>query len=224
MATVTLAQLKTRVRERANMENSEFIQDSELVTYINYSVSQLRDKLVSKVGNDYFASFYTYNLSNGQEAYSLPSDFYKLLYIEVKADDNYFYKMRRYEVSEKNYGRSPLNYFITDIRYRLRADSVVFTPPNLIGGRTVKLTYVPLVTNLVNDYDILNGYNGWDEYVVLLTARKCLVKEEQDVSQVDQELMMMDQRIEAMADNRDESNPMRIYDNQRSYWGGDGVN
>ena len=155
MALVTLSNLRTRVRQRANMENSQFVTDSELNTYVNQAVADLRDKMISKVGDDYFASTQTYNLVTGQDAYALPSDFYKVLYVEIQGDDGYFYQMRRFEVGERNFGASPINYYIPDIRYRLRANDIIFTPQNLLGGRQVRLTYVPVPTELVSDSDTL---------------------------------------------------------------------
>ena len=220
MASITLANLRTRARYRSNMENSTFVTDTEFNTYINYSINHLKDILVSKVGNDYFATVYTFSAVSGTESYSLPNDFYKILSVEILGNDGYYYKLRRYEISEKNYGASPINYNIPDLRYRLRSDSILLTPFNYLGNRTIKLTYVPVPTDLSSDSDTLNGLNGWDEYVVLMAARKALVKEEQDVSQVDQELSMLNQRIEAMADNRDESNPMRVSDNTSYYQDG----
>jgi hypothetical protein len=215
MALVALSDLRTRVRQRANMENSQFVTDAELNVYINEAIADLRDKMISKVGDDYFASETTINLLNNQDTYALPADFYKVLYVEVKGDDGYFYKVRRFEVSERNFGASPINYYIPDIRYRLRANNIVFTPQNLVGGRQVRLTYVPVPTELVNNGDTLQGYNGWEAYVVVYAARKALVKEESDTSQLDAELMKLDQRMESMIDNRDQSNPSRIADNSR---------
>ncbi len=215
MAAVTLANLRTRVRNRANMENSQFVTDTELNIYINQAIADLRDKMISKAGEDYFAETESYSLQANREAYDLPSDFYKILYVEVQGDDNYFYQMRRFEISERNFGASPINYYIPDIRYRLRADSIIFTPQNLVGGRTVRMTYVPIPTELINDSDTLEGYNGWETYVIVYAARIALVKEESDTSQLDAELMRLDQRMEAMADNRDQSMPSRIIDNSR---------
>lgn len=223
MALVTLSDLRTRVRQRANMENSQFVTDAELTIYVNQAIADLRDKMISKVGEDYFADEEIYNLLTGVESYALPSDFYKILYVEVKGDDGYYYKMRRFEVSERNFGASPINYYIPDIRYRLRANNIVFTPQNLIGGREVKMTYVPIPAELSNNSDTLQGYNGWETYVIVYAARMALVKEESDTSQLDAELMKLDARMEAMADNRDQSNPSRVWDSQRrrdlSRWG-----
>jgi hypothetical protein len=215
MAIIALSALRARVRQRANMEGSQFVTDSELNTYINEAIADLRDKMISKVGDDYFAAETTYTLLANQDTYALPSDFYKVLYVEVKGDDGYFYKMRRFEVSERNFGASPINYYIPDIRYRLRANNIVFTPQNLMGGRQVRLTYVPIPSELVTDGDTLQGYNGWETYVIVYAARKALVKEESDTAQLDAELVKLDQRMESMIDNRDQSEPSRIYDNSR---------
>jgi len=216
----TLLQLRDRAKQRANMENSEFVSDSEWNTYINYSISELRDILISKVGNDYFASSSSISLLPNQDTYALPSDFYKLLWSEVLGNDGYYYKMKRFEVTEKNYGRSPLNYFITDLKYRLRNDSIVFNNQNYSTAATVRVWYTPVLTNLSADADVLNGFNGWDEFVILKSARKALVKEETGTGELDQELAVMYGRLEAMGDNRDQGEPMRIYDNEQRRYGG----
>lgn len=218
MSTITLLNLRDRCKQRANMENSGFVTDSEWNSYINYSISSLRDIIISKAGNDYFAVSEDFVLGSS-DTYPLPEDFYKVLWMEVLGDDGYYYKMRRFEVTERNYGRSPLNYFIPDIRYRLLGTNFIVTPASLSLGRTVRLWYVPLIEDLALDADTLDGFNGWDEFVVIMAARKALIKEEQDTSQLDAEILMMNQRVEVMADNRDMGEPMRIYDNEQKNYG-----
>ena len=83
MASPTLLQLRTRTRERANMENSTFVSDSELSRYINYSINDLRDKMIIKTGEEYFADIEAYTLVDGQEEYTLPTDFYKRVSIHI---------------------------------------------------------------------------------------------------------------------------------------------
>lgn len=224
MASITLANLRTRARDRANMENSGFVSDSIFNTYINYAVSDLRDKITSKVGEDYFATSSSSTLTSGQEVVALPADFYKLLWVEILGEDGNYYQLKRFEIAEK-----PVTYYgLTapwmGIKYRLRADNLWLQPSTNTGGRTIRLWYVPLPTTLSADADTLNGYNGWDEYVVLQAAKKALIKEEQDVTDIDRELLIFDQRLEAMIPNRDQAQPMRIYDNQRrEYWGMNGI-
>jgi hypothetical protein len=219
MATITLLNLRTRAKQRANMENSTFVTDSEWDSYINYAISNLRDLIISKAGNDYFASSASFTFNSSTDTYSLPADFYKALWMEILGDDGYYYKMRRFEVSERNYGRSPLNYLIPDIRYRLLGNNIIITPQLQANGRQARLWYVPTPIPLSSDSDTLEGFNGWDEDVVILAARKALVKEESDTSQLDQEILSMNLRLEAMADNRDQGEPMRIQDNEVRSWG-----
>lgn len=216
MASRTLAQLRTRAKERANMENSSFLATSEWNENINYAIAELRDIMISKVGDDYFATSQTYTLVSTTDTYALPADFYKVLWCEVLADDGYYYKMKRFERSEKNMGANPLvTIYSPDIRYRLLGSNLQVTPITRIGGRTIKLWYVPLPIELSSDSDTLDGMNGWDEYIVLRAAVMALEKEEQDTSALSVRLEQMRQRLESMTDNRDQSNPMRIYDNEK---------
>lgn len=216
MASRTLLALRDRCKQRANMENSTFVTDTEWNSYINYSISELRDTLASKVGDDYFATSETIALNNTTDTYSLPATFYKVLWVEILANDGYYYKMSRFEVSEMNANANIVSFAVPEIKYRLRGDSIWLNPQSALGGRTIKVWYVPLLTELSADGDTVNGFNGWDEFIILKSARKALIKEEQNVVDVDNELAVLYQRIEAMAENRDQGQPMRIQDSERA--------
>ena len=55
---MNLTQLQLEVRRRSDMENSQFIKDVELTTYINQSYVELYDLLVS-IYEDYFVTDFT---------------------------------------------------------------------------------------------------------------------------------------------------------------------
>lgn len=216
MASRTLLALRDRCKQRANMENSSFVSNAEWNSYINYSISELRDALASKVGDDYFATSETISLNNTTDVYALPALFYKVLWVEILANDGYYYKMSRFEISEMNANANVVSFAVPEIRYRLRGDNIWLNPQSALGGRTIRVWYVPLLTELSADGDTVNGFNGWDEFIVLKSARKALVKEEGNVADIDGELFLLNQRIEAMAENRDQAQPMRIQDSERS--------
>jgi hypothetical protein len=216
MATRTLSQLRTRAKQRSNQENSDFVAPTEWSDYLNYAISELRDIIISKVGDDYFASTQSYSLTAGTESYALPVNFYKALWLELLCDDGYYRKLKRYEITEKNDFRL-FNIGNRELFYRMVGDNILFTPPESIGGRTVRLWFVPLAQELSADSDTLIGFNGWDEYVVLKAAIMALEKAEQDTSAVSLRLEQLRIRIEAMAENRDQSQPMRITDSSRNY-------
>lgn len=221
MATRTLLQLRNRAKKRASLENSTFVDDSEWNEYLNYAISELRDIIISKVGDDYFATPESYTLVTGTEAYALPDDFYKVLWVEFLCDDGNYRKMKRYEISEQLIGTGISTLFIPEVRYRVIGNNLCFSPNAQIGGRTARLWYVPLLAELSADSDELVGFNGWDEYPVLKSAIMALEKQEQDTSALSMRLEQLRVRIEAMSENRDQSQPMRVYDSQPRHSGYD---
>ena len=213
MAVNTLLQLRTQVRQRANMENSQFVTDAELNSYINLAIAELYDLMVSKYGEDYFFTSYDLPLQIATEAYTLPTDFYKLLGVDLMIDATRKIRLRRFEFAERNRVDYALTLREIDLRYRLRGNTIIFSPITNVSQRTIRISYIPRYVYLGGDTDTFDGYNGWEEYVIVRAAIKCLMKEESDVSALAQELMLLEKRIEAMADNRDAQSPTRVYDN-----------
>ena len=74
--TITLAQLRTQARQRADQENSNFVTDSELTGYINNSIAELHDLMMQNYESEYFIKTFEFNTSSGVEDYPLPVDFY----------------------------------------------------------------------------------------------------------------------------------------------------
>lgn len=213
MSSVTLAQLKTRARQRADMENTGFIQDSELVNYINASIAELYDLLVSKYGEDYFvASPYTITTTTNQDTYALPVDMYKLLGVDLQLDtSNNWVSLKRFEFAERNIPQIWDIKFVDFIRYRLFGSNLKLSPvPQSL--QTLRLWYIPLPTALSNDTDVLNGFNGYEEYVIIDVAIKMLNKEESDPSALMAEKAAMKLRIEQMAEGRDAGQPSKVQD------------
>lgn len=217
---MTLAQLRTATRERADMTASQFVTDSELNGYINSSLAELYDLLVTKFGNDYFVETYSFNTAPSQERYDLPADFYKLLGVDLQltpggGDDGYI-TLRPFTFSERNrYATANAQTWlgVTNLRYRLSANKLWLTPTPQMG-QTLRLWYVPRVVALVNDSDETDGYSGWLEYVVVDAATKALQKEESDVSILLAQKGALIKRIEAAAENRDAGNPATVADVQ----------
>lgn len=201
------------------MENSSFVSDSEWNRYINLSIAELRDILTSKVGEDYFATSQTYQVVSGQEEYALPANFYKLLWVEQQLDSASarYKKMQRFEISEMSDEFESLGIGTSGLKYRLRANNLIINSSTFGAGRTIRLWYVPANVALSANGDTVDGFNGWEEFIILKSARKALVKEEQDVSDLDIELKVFYDRLESMAPSRDQAQPMRIQDNTKRY-------
>jgi hypothetical protein len=214
---ITLLQLRTQARQRANMENSTFVTDGEFNTYINLSISELYDMLCSKSDADYNISSSTFTTVTNQDSYNLPVDFYRLRGVDLLIDPLRPVPLKRFEFAERN-SIDPQFYGVVDIRYRLRGDKLTFTPTELMGGQSMRIWYIPLPTQLSADNHTLNGYNGWEELVIVKTAIKALVKEEQDTSQLTYEYEQLKLRLEQAMDSRDSASPSRITDNERYFY------
>jgi hypothetical protein len=135
----SLSELRTLVRQRADMQNSQFVTDDEVDSYINHSWAELYDILVSKSAEDYFLNTHTITLTSGTTTYDLPSDFYKARGVDLTVGSDTI-PIRRYNWAERNQGTQ---YNLTyNYRYRIQGNSIVFNPqPN--GSNTVSLYYIP---------------------------------------------------------------------------------
>lgn len=212
MSIVTLSELRTRSRQRSDMVNSGFISDSELNSYINASYAELYDLLVSKHGEDYFIEQYSFTTTINTETYALPSNFYKLVGVDLQLDtSNNWVSLKRFEFAERNIPQIWDIKFVDFIRYRVFGNNIRFSPVPQ-SNQNLRIWYVPLPDKLVNNNDSFSGVNGFEEYIVIDTAIKMLTKEESDVTSLMMEKMAMKQRIEVMAEARDEGQPSRVQD------------
>jgi hypothetical protein len=211
MTTATLAQLRTRAQSRADMVNDAFVSNSEWLDFINASVAELYDLLVS-ADEDYFTTTSAFSTVAGTETINLPGDFYKLVGVDLlDAASGLTVTLRPYNVRERNSYRNATWAPQSVPRYWLRAGKLSLLPvPTDV--RTGTLYYVPVATKLAGDTDTFDGINGWEEYVVADCAAKAVAKQEQDPTPFLQAKNELAARIKAMAQQRDPGAPHTISD------------
>jgi hypothetical protein len=204
--TLTLSDLMIQVRSRADMlpqnytpsltSTNYFVTDPELITYINQSYYELYDIMVQKYGNDYFVAppinistdgqSYLYPLPNGTN-YSGAKAFYKVLGLDLNLNptvSDSFITIPQFMFAERNRYSVPnmqAFYGLTNLRYRLQDSNVWFTPTPA-AGQTIRVWYIPRLTQLATLTDVCDGVSGWTEYIIVDAAIKCLQKQESDVS------------------------------------------
>ncbi|MBV6514144.1 MAG: hypothetical protein FMNOHCHN_03734 [Ignavibacteriaceae bacterium] len=221
---ITLLQLKTQARERADMVDSDFVEDSELTSYINNSIAELHDLMLEAHGEMYHVESYDFTTASGTASYALPDDFYRLLGVDVKINGSDWLTISRFNFNERNRFEDIGVWDYTgtsNIRYRLVGNEIRFSPiPN--ANVDARLWYVPTATKLVDDTDEMNEYNGYSEYIIVDVAIKMLQKEETDVSVLMAQKMQLEKRIRDAAQTRDIANPESISDiyasNDDYYW------
>ena len=212
MATFTESDLRTRARRRADMENSTFVSDAEIQDYLNSSISELHDFMV-KSYEDYFVSEQTYNAPLATGGANLPDDFYKALGVDYDSG-GITSTLKAYSFTERNVYNTPYAVIdrLAEPMYKIEGTKIKLIPGNSQSG-TITLYYVPLATQFsVSVTEIENVIPGYEEYVVVATAIRMLMKEESDVSALERERQQLASRIIRAISPRDVSGSFAIRD------------
>jgi hypothetical protein len=215
--TATLATLRGRALDLADLTNSSSPSSTYINTYINDAICELHDLLVG-VFEDYYRSLSTITIVGGTESYSLPSDFYKALKV-FALSGTVRTQIRKFSLDElevlSGVDNIPTNSLTVGLsRYRILGDKIYFAPvPSQAGS--VELWYVSQATQLSGDSDKLTVYapvSWWDEYVSLVAAVKLKIREESDASALAAMMERCRQRIVSASKERDAGEPARVVD------------
>lgn len=214
MPSWTLAQLKTRTRERADMVYSDFVSDTELAGYISNSYARFYDLVTSAYVDDYVGDPVSFTISSGN-SYTFTEDesFYKLVGVDF-SDGGQWREVRSFNFNERNTTSQAFNAnrYHPVLRYKLMGSrQLIFIPTDQATG-TYRYWGIPKAAVLSDDTDEIDGYNGWEEFIVIDAAIKCLLKEESDVTTLLVERQRIVDDILAAAKSRDTGESERITD------------
>jgi hypothetical protein len=224
----TRKSIRDRAKRRADQENQSFISNAEWNDYIDEGLSELYDIIVSRY-EDYIVSDVDITLVPGQDAYTLPTDFYKTIGVDflqgsALGPDAVRYRLTRYAFRERNiyretYLHSGLSLVGPYYEYRIEGNSLKLIPTP--GEGVVKLWYYPQAPVFTNDTTAINlvFVQGWEEFIVLSAAIKAMAKEESDPAVLIMQKDELKNRIITMASDRDVGEPNRVTDvYETSYW------
>jgi len=181
MPTATLLDLRTRARQRANMENSTFVTDAELNRLVNTHHFRLYNTLAIAVPY-YYSKDFAITTVAGQIPYPLPPDFRSAQVVYAVEQADQYRPLRNLTDFQRNVYRAPA------------------------GTYSVSLRYTPMPTPLVADADTLDGFAGYDEFIVAALARDLILKEEGDVGTLIDEMSQLKAEIVATLP-RDQGQP-----------------
>lgn len=233
---MSLGQVRLLAQQTSDRVNSNFVTLPEWNSYINQSYFELYDILVQKYGDEYFMATPYQFLTTGAQFYTLPDGsstypvspgsstaakpFYKLKGVDLALNSNInsWVTLHKFNFISRNRYVFPnlTSTFmgIVNLKYRLIGNQIEFIPvPS--ASQTIQVWYVPRMTQLLKDTDMLDGISGWTEYVVVDAAIKALNKEESDVTVLTLRKQALMQRIEEAAENRDAGIPDTISDTRR---------
>lgn len=222
----TVANMRLEAQQRMDRVYASNISTQEWNSMINQSAKELYDILVQKFGDDYFvATPYTYtttgilNPQYNAQVFPLPSNFYKGLGVEVALnpqDPNSWVTLRKFEFIQRNLWNFPnvyTFYGITNLRYRFEGSNL-YIVPIASSGQTIRIWYIPRPNQLINDTDTLDGFSGWEEYLICDVCMKGMIKSEEDFSPFALQKEALLKRIESAAENRDVGEPERVSDSK----------
>lgn len=246
---MSLGQIRLNAQQRADRVSSPFVTLPEWNSYINQSLFELYDILVTQYGDDYFAAPAAMFVTNGSsQFYPLPDGFttftatngtpfvapalYKLLGVDLGLNasnsSNGWVTLKKFNFNDRNKyfypNSSSTIYGVYNASYRILGNQMEFIPvPS--ANQPIRLWYIPKMTMLLKDTDIsTSSISGWIEYVIVDAAIKALQKEESDTSVLMIQKAALMKRIEAACMNRDAGFPDTISDVRGDgYRGGSGT-
>lgn len=220
--TRTLLELRDDVRDRADVVNAPKWPDSRVTEYINQSYAALHSELVEIHGDEFFEKDATLTTTPNVSTVALPADFYKIsdsgLWWLITASDRL--QIDKYNPIDAHVPAYEAGWLASGpVYYRLRAFEIRLVPQPTAAYQ-LQLFYIPCAQRLTQDVSTFEGYDGWEEWVVLDAATKIATSEQNDASMLMNERALVFERIRRAA-NRDRAKPQkvqRVRHPRRTWW------
>lgn len=219
--TKTTGQLIDRIRNLGEIR-STYVTNAVLVDEIDQSRLELFGKLVEVGACDYFETEQMINVVADTASYNVESNYFSTLSVAVLLDNGDYHTLQRYNMQDRNllsdHDVTPSR---EDYRYRIHADTIRLMPtPDYSETNGIQHIYVSVPSPLNNAVtnETIDGFWGWEDYIVY----DCLVKfiggkEEGDASVWQQMLAKTDARINALRHRRDSASPDTIVNVDYAY-------
>ncbi len=211
--TRSLANLRDDARKRADVEAlDDRHPDPDVTRYINQGGAALRDLLIKARGRTYFrkATPQTITTTSATQ-YALNSDFLRLISVRLSGVGGY--TLEPFTPQDEPWLREPGVSGTWPTHYELQPGYIELLPASS-AGQAVIVDYIPTFADLVADDDTLEGYAGWEEYVVCFAACCMLTKdgELEDKSSIRADMKDIEARIASLAPGRDAFRAERVKD------------
>lgn len=202
---LTMSAIGERVRQRADMQSSNFPTDTVVYGFCTEAYDELWD-LVIQTFSDYFVTLSSTSvLTGGSEAnarISLASGFRHLLSVIKDPGTTLRRELPRFD-------QRPTG----GLAYKLEGNYIVLEPYEAAAG-SYAYRYVPGPGAFSDAVDTMDDrLDRWADWVVVRGAMKCLIKEgdgEGMLAPLSQELLMLTSSIQTAVTRRDASQPQVV--------------
>lgn len=197
--------------------------------YINEAILELYRLLVGVRGAEWFSAVHPNLVTNGTTTlFALVDNFAELLSVRIDYGGGNTYQLEPYSNNEEAelLSLATMSSGSTRPRYAIRApvqdpDGIAPTflevlPAPRTGGIIV-VRYLPLPPTLTNDDDALNGFVGWEEYVVVSAAIKICERDDmgEKLARLTARKLELVGQINALGGKRDQGRAARLVDVRR---------
>lgn len=192
-----------------------YFTDAIMNRFINQAQRECQ-KLLLQAGEDFYTKcFYTTLVAN-QAHYALPSDFVKLMRLELVISGSgdlesveriYPINLNEQDIAYNYYGSGtqggrPRNYTILKNVIRL------FPTPNEV--KTIKMSYAPRVLDMTDDGDVPDAPEDYHEYIAILAARDGFLRDGRPLTPIESKLAYYEKMMEESSESRNVDSPRMI--------------
>lgn len=177
---MTLTELRAYVSYLVDDLDQTYFTPVQLNRFLNEGLRQCQKKLIQS-GNNWYLRRATRSLVANQQDYKLPCDFLKLNRIEIVTNpgiNETSYSLSSITTNQQGgfakYSQNPVVFF-------LEKDLLMLVPiPQLVN--TMRLYYTYRVEEMVLDADEPDAPIEYHDYIALLAALECFIKDGRDAS------------------------------------------
>ncbi len=212
----TLEQMREATYRFANVQGTTARlrhPESDVNDAVLRALGSLHRKLTSAVGDERFLSTDTFDTEAATTVYALPSNFDHLLSIDILASGRRSW-LHAFETSERALLQDPgAAYMGLPIAYRLRGTNIELLPAPT-DAYTVRLFYVPTVSQPTDDATTFDTISRLDDYVIAYAARILATKDKawDLVAECRNVCGELEGEISELSRNRDKNSPPRVVD------------
>lgn len=187
--------------------------DTEIDGMINGSLGRWHSMLIRAVPERYEATQTI--TADGSASYDAPGNYLATMGVDYKEDEENWVALRRIMPQERTRfnvttSGQAVGYYVAE------TPAKVFLLPQPEDG-TYRHTYITVAPTLSSGGDSIDGFNGWEQWIVYDVAAKMLMKEESAPDWIIRERNQIASEIRAAAQEREMMNPQRVVQKRR-HW------
>lgn len=201
-----ISDLIDETRSISDMQNTQFVTDTEIVAWLNKGYRRLYNHLLNAY-DMYKISSDDLTMIANQKDYTLPADFLKLVKVFWVSGG------KEYPLTRKTLHNVDADFYSggNPKGYSLLGDEIRFWPTPQAAG-TIRLYYNPAATVFTSASTDIDFEQHQDEYCIYYAAREAKIKEETPFVEIERKMLELEAACRQIIQPRDTSDSAQITD------------